>query len=88
MDYDDEMNSAGKSSTNNPQKSTRKRGISMTKSKQITTENRKIQFEKIFLENKHRFDLKCEDCPKIFVSLTEARKHYANDHNNPNGFIK
>lgn len=63
-------------------------------SKQSTTSDppsakkKKIEFEKLFLENKHRFDMSCDACPKSFETLDEARSHYAVDHNNPRGYIK
>lgn len=62
--------------------------ITSKKSRKIIRKNKSIEFEKVFLKNKHRFDLKCENCPKIFESLTEARTHYAKEHNNPRGYIK
>lgn len=49
---------------------------------------KKIEFEKLFSENKHRFDMSCDACPKSFDTLDEARSHYAADHNNPRGYIK
>ncbi|XP_031629988.1 zinc finger protein 43-like [Contarinia nasturtii] len=49
---------------------------------------KKIDFEKIFSENKHRFDMSCDVCPKSFDSLDEAKTHYATAHDNPYGYIK
>ncbi|XP_055317612.1 zinc finger protein 665-like isoform X2 [Sitodiplosis mosellana] len=53
-----------------------------------TTQKKTMEFEKLFSENKHRFDMTCDACPKMFDSLDEARSHYASDHNNPRGYIK
>lgn len=32
--------------------------------------------------------MSCDSCKKTFNSWNEARKHYANEHNNPKGYIK
>lgn len=59
------------------------------RSDQTTAANKKkMDFEKLFLENRHRFDMTCDACPKLFETLDEARSHYASDHNNPHGYIK
>lgn len=50
----------------------------------------KKQFEKLFVEYKHMFDMKCDvaKCSATFETLDAARKHYATKHNNPLGYIK
>lgn len=53
-----------------------------------SSKKKKVEFEKLFLENKHRFDMSCDACPTSFDTLDEARNHYAVDHNNPRGYIK
>lgn len=47
-----------------------------------------IEFEKMFAENRHRFDMSCDSCSQSFNSLDEIRNHYASEHNNNNGYIK
>lgn len=54
----------------------------------MTPKKRKKQFDKLFAENKHHFDMTCDECSKVFKSLEEARAHYAKSHNNPHGYIK
>lgn len=49
---------------------------------------KEIDFVKLFAENKHRFNMSCDLCPKIFDSIDEARRHYATAHKNPKGYIK
>lgn len=56
--------------------------------KQWQTKKKNKEYQKIFSENMHLFDMSCDCCSKIFESLEEARPHYATDHNNPRGYIK
>lgn len=59
------------------------RGLKKWRSKQ-----KEMKFQKLFEENRHRFDLTCDSCPKSFNSLDETRAHYLTDHNNTKGYIK
>lgn len=47
-----------------------------------------LEFDKLFVEYKHLFDMTCDVCPETFESLDEARKHYAILHKNPKGYVK
>lgn len=59
------------------------------RSRQSTTaKQKKNEFEKLFSENMHRFDMLCDLCPKSFHSFDEAKTHYAIVHNNRRGYIK
>lgn len=44
--------------------------------------------QKLFVENKYRFDLTCDNCSASFESLDDAREHYSTEHNNPKGYLK
>lgn len=46
------------------------------------------EYQRLFNENKHLFDMSCDCCSKIFESLDEGRAHYLTEHNNPKGYIK
>lgn len=46
------------------------------------------EYQRLFSENKHLFDMSCDCCSTLFESLNEARAHYLNEHNNPKGYIK
>lgn len=46
------------------------------------------EYQRLFDENKHLFDLSCDCCSKIFESLDEARAHYLSEHNTRKGYIK
>lgn len=66
----------------------RKRKTSTGKRKWTKTEDRTdIEYDKLFAEHKHRFNMKCELCPTIFKTLADARTHYKSKHNNPDGHI-
>lgn len=58
------------------------------KSRKNRTKLTRSEFEIVFSENRHLFDMTCDHCPIVFDSLDEARGHYANVHNNPLGYIK
>lgn len=45
-------------------------------------------FEKLFVENRHRFNLSCDNCSTVFETLEEARRHYPTEHNIAKGYIK
>ncbi|XP_055317611.1 zinc finger protein 287-like isoform X1 [Sitodiplosis mosellana] len=63
--------------------------ISSNKKKGIKMRDREhVQYDKLFAEHKHQFNMNCESCPMTFKTLEEARKHYAKKHQNPNGYIK
>lgn len=64
----------------------RKRNSSTSKRKWTRTEE-DIEYDKLFAEHKHRFNMKCELCPTIFETLADARSHYKKEHNNPDGHI-
>lgn len=57
-------------------------------SRRMKAKKRRFEFKKLFLENKHRFDLTCDLCPQIFETLHAARNHYGSEHNNSKGYIK
>lgn len=57
-------------------------------SRRMKAKHRRIEFKKLFIENKYRFDMTCDNCPASFESLNDARTHYANEHNNSKGYIK
>lgn len=46
------------------------------------------EYQNLFNENKHLFDMSCDCCSKLFESLDEARAHYLSEHDNPKGYIK
>lgn len=57
-------------------------------SRRMAAKQKRVEFKKLFAENKHRFDMTCDSCSKLFETLDEARSHYAVDHNNAKGYIK
>lgn len=57
-------------------------------SRRKLAKQKNLDFEKLFAENKHLFDLNCDLCSQTFKTLHDARNHYANDHNNTKGYIK
>lgn len=59
--------------------STRKRWQSKKKDK---------EYQMIFNENKHLFNMSCDLCSKAFESLDETRAHYLTEHNISRGYIK
>lgn len=66
----------------------RKRNSSTSKRKWTRTEDRTdIEYDKLFAEHKYRFNMKCDNCPTIFETLSDARTHYKKEHNNPDGHI-
>lgn len=56
--------------------------------RRLAAKQKNEDFQKLFAENKHRFDMTCDNCSSIFESFEEARKHYASEHNNSKGYIK
>lgn len=58
------------------------------KRKQWQTKKKNKEYQKMFNENRHLFDMSCDCCKKEFDSLDEARKHYATKHDNPRGYLK
>lgn len=46
------------------------------------------EYQRLFNENNHLFDMSCDCCSKMFESLDEARAHYLSEHDNPKGYIK
>lgn len=52
------------------------------------TKQKNAKYERLFMENRHLFDMSCDNCTKVFDSLEGARTHYATEHNNPKGYIK
>lgn len=56
--------------------------------RRTAAKQKRNEFVKLFAENKHRFDLSCDNCSTVFESLEEARNHYSNEHNNQKGYIK
>lgn len=90
-DLDDENELETKSDQNNGEsaeedecKSKRK----TPKRKQWQTKKKNKEYQKIFSENMHLFDMSCDCCSNVFESLDEARKHYTSEHDNPRGYIK
>lgn len=63
-------------------------GSSKVLSQRMNAKERMLEFEKLFVENRYRFDMTCDNCPMIFKTFNDARTHYANEHNNPKGYIK
>lgn len=55
---------------------------------QTTESHEDAEFEKLFAEYKHRYDMSCDMCPSVFESVEEARKHYATEHESSKGHIK
>lgn len=53
-----------------------------------TPDQRRKTFEKLFAENMHLFNLKCDHCSFKFSSLNDARSHYATIHENQKGYIR
>lgn len=64
-----------------PQKSPPKR-------KQWQTKKKNKEYQKLFSENKHYFDMSCDGCSIVFESLDEARVHYSSEHSNSRGYLK
>lgn len=62
--------------------------VSFRKTQRKSNNRKRIDIEKLLAENLDLLDMSCECCPKVFDSLDEAQKHYADEHNNPRGFIK
>lgn len=56
--------------------------------KKWRSKQKEMKFQKLFDENRYRFDLTCDLCPKSFGSLDETRAHYLTDHNHTKGYIK
>lgn len=58
--------------------------------RRMAAKQKKVEFRKLFAENKHRFDMSCDyvSCSSVFESLEEARRHYATEHNSSKGHIK
>lgn len=46
------------------------------------------EYQKLFSENRHLFDMSCDFCSATFDSLDEGRAHYLTAHNNTRGYIK
>lgn len=46
------------------------------------------EYQRIFNENKHLFNMNCEHCSETFESLDEIRAHYLTEHNIAKGYIK
>lgn len=61
-----------------------RRGVS----RRMAAKQKRIEFKKLFAENRHRFDMTCDLCTKSFETLDEVRSHYASAHNNAKGYIK
>lgn len=86
LDLDDE--NLESKSNDNDEESVEEDKRKPPKRKQWQTKKKNKEYQKIFSENRHLFDMSCDCCKKIFESLDEARKHYSTKHNNPRGYIK
>lgn len=58
------------------------------KIKRWQTKKNNKEYQQLFSENKHIFDMSCDVCAKVFKSLEEARTHYLCEHGNSKGYIK
>lgn len=67
---------------------TTKCDVENSKKNKKTMAEYQVEFDKLFVEHKHLFDMSCDMCSTIFASLTEARVHYAQEHNIRRGYIK
>lgn len=56
--------------------------------RKMAAKQKKIEFKKLFVENKHRFDMSCDLCPTLFDTIDDARNHYATTHEHFKGYIK
>ncbi|XP_055317616.1 zinc finger protein 28-like [Sitodiplosis mosellana] len=95
-DYSDNTNDSDEKIEEKNDKETKEKSptskwdsISSNKKKGIKMKDREhVQYDKLFAEHKHHFNMNCESCPTTFETLEEARKHYTKKHQNPNGYIK
>lgn len=79
VDEDDRQIDNGLKSQRNPPK--------RRKTKRQTKQKNK-EYQTLFSENKHFFDMTCDACSNVFESLDEARVHYLKDHHNHRGYLK
>lgn len=56
--------------------------------KKVQRMEKEAKFRTLFDENKHLFDLNCDNCSEVFKSFNECRSHYLNAHKNSKGYIK
>ena len=80
--FDD--NNDGSTDENEPRDDTTRR----QKSKRWNAKKNTKEYQKMFDENRHLFDMQCDCCSKVFESLEEGRAHYLSKHNNSKGYIK
>lgn len=54
----------------------------------MRSRRRTSTFRKLYDENRHLLNLKCDNCTEIFETLEDARRHYPAEHNIAKGYIK